>query len=125
MNRLHKKAVVLGLILGLFAPSYSFAAAPSAPTNVTVLNTSAANTATNAAQVLVSWSAVTGAIGYYVTATADGVPTSRAVPDGATTSLVFEGLTGGKNYSFTVFARNNRGEDSPISAAATAVPLSL
>ena len=84
MTQLLKKAVIIGVALGLVATSNSYAAAPTAPTNVAVVSTSTANTATNAAQVQVSWTAVTGAIGYYVTATADNVSTSKAVPDGST-----------------------------------------
>ena len=125
MTRLNRKLVTFGLVLGFLAPSYTFAAAPSAPTNVTAVNASTANTVTNAAQVQVSWSTVTGAIGYYVTATADGVSTSKAVPGALTNSFVFEGLTGGKSYNFTVIARNNLGEDSLASTAATAVAQSV
>jgi titin len=125
MTRLSRKLVTFGLVLGFLSPSYAFAAPPSAPTNVTAVNASTANTATNAAQVQVSWSTVTGAIGYYVTATADGVSTSKAVPGALTNSVVFEGLTGGKSYNFTVIARNNLGEDSVASAAATAVAQSV
>mgnify|MGYP000347757473 FL=1 len=125
MTRLNRKLLTFGLVLGFLAPSYAFAVAPSAPTNVTAVNASTANAATNAAQVLVSWSTVTGAIGYYVTATADGVSTSKAVTGALTNSFVFEGLTGGKSYNFTVIARNNLGEDSLASTAATAVAQSI
>ena len=125
MTRLTRKFLTVGLLLGLLAPSNAIAVAPSAPTNVRAVNVSTANTVTNAAQVQVFWSTVTGAIGYYVTATADGIPTTKAVPGALTNSFVFEGLTGGKSYNFTVIARNNLGEDSPASTAATAVAQSI
>jgi hypothetical protein len=112
-------------VLGALAPISAFAAAPSAPTNVTAVSASSANAITNAAQVQVSWTAVTGAIGYYVTATADGKATTKAVVGGTTASFVYEGLTGGKSYNFTVIARNNAGEDSVASAVATVLAQSV
>jgi hypothetical protein len=120
-----KRAFVLLFALTVVGFPQASAAAPAAPTNVTVSNASLANTATDAAQANVSWTAVTGAIAYYVNATAAGTTTTKSVPDGNTTSYIFEGLTGGTSYSFTVFARNSVGEDSANSAEVTFVPQSI
>jgi hypothetical protein len=45
MTRLNRKLVTFGLVLGFLAPSYTFAAAPSAPIIGTAVNASTANTA--------------------------------------------------------------------------------
>jgi hypothetical protein len=73
-----------------------------------------------------TWTAVTGAISYIATVSpaVAGVSTV-AIAGQATASYVFEGLTGGTNYSFTVKAKNNLGEDSPASSTATFVAQSI
>jgi hypothetical protein len=73
-----KRAFVLLFALTVVGFPQASAAAPAAPTNVTVSNASLANTATDAAQANVSWTAVTGAIAYYVNATAAGTTTTTA-----------------------------------------------
>ena len=68
MKKLIVKLFVLIFALSSIGLSTSHAAPTTAPTNVAVSNASVANTATNAAQANVSWTAVSGAISYYVSA---------------------------------------------------------
>ena len=111
----------LGLLTALLAP-VTHAAAPVAPSGVTTTSASLAGAAQNQAQVAVSWErAVTGALGYVVTATAAGQTTvSKTITPGTLTSTILEGLSGGVSYSFTVAAKNVDGETA--APAVTFVP---
>ena len=65
----------LGLLTALLAP-VTYAAAPAAPSGITTTSVSLAGAAQNEAQVEVAWErAVSGALGYVVTATAAGQTT--------------------------------------------------
>ncbi len=125
MSKLMKRLFIAVFTLTSIGLTPAYSAAPAAPTNVTVSNASLANTATDAAQASVSWTTVSGAIAYYVSATAGGVTTTKPVSGGNTNSMIFDGLTGGTSYSFTVFARNSVPEDSPNSTAVTFVAQSI
>jgi hypothetical protein len=98
------------------------AAAPAAPSGITTTSASLAGAAQNEAQVEVAWErAVTGAVGYVVTATATGQTTvSKTITPGTLTSTILEGLTGGVSYSFTVASKNADGETA--APAVTFVP---
>jgi cell division septation protein DedD len=125
MNKLIRKLIALVFALSSLGLSAAHAA-PTAPTNVTVSNASIANTATNAAQASVSWTAVSGAIAYFVSATdSAGVVTTKPVSGGTTNSMIFDGLTGGTRYTFTVIARNTVPEDSPASSEVPFVAQSI
>ena len=116
--------LTLGLVTALFVPTTQ-AAAPAAPSGVTTTSVSLANAAPNQAQVEVAWErAVTGALGYVITATATDLPTvSKTITPGTLTSAILEGLVGGESYSFTVAAKNVDGETK--ATAVTFVPRSV
>jgi hypothetical protein len=125
MKKLIVKLIVLVFALSSVGLSAAHAA-PTAPTNVAVSNASLANTATSAAQANVSWTVVAGAIAYYVSAAdSAGTITTKPVNGGSTNSMIFDGLTGGSTYSFTLIARNSVGEDSPSSTAVSFVAQSI
>ena len=125
MKKLIVKLIVLVFALSSVGLSAAHAA-PTAPTNVAVSNASLANSATNAAQANVSWTAVVGASAYYVSAAdSAGTITTKPVSGGSTNSMIFTGLTGGSTYSFTLIARNSVGEDSPSSAVVIFVAQSI
>ena len=93
MSKLTKKLFLLVLAISTLGIQPTHAAAPAAPTNVTVSNASLANTATNAAKANVSWTPVSGAIAYYVNATSGGTTITKPVPGANTSSFVFEDLS--------------------------------
>lgn len=110
---MRKGAIVLslGFLTALLAP-VTYAAAPAAPSGITTTSVSLVGAAQNEAQVEVAWErAVTGALGYVVTATAAGQTTvSKTITPGTLTSTILEGLSGGVSYRFTVAAKNVDGE---------------
>ena len=94
-------------------PSSSNAALPAIPAVGVPNNTVPADTALNASQMIVSWTAVIGALGYVVTASSAGETTrTKTVTPGTASSVVMDQLTGGKNYSFVVASKNLDGESS-------------
>jgi hypothetical protein len=99
------------LLSGSVLPA-AHASPPAAPSKVTVTSVSLANAALNQAQVEVSWeSAVSGALGYVITATATGEDiVSKTITPGTLTSTILEGLSGGASYKFKVAAKNVDGE---------------
>jgi len=108
------RVLLFAIPLSLIAPIAN-AAAPAAPTAVTVTSASLANaliTGTTGAKAEVSWaSAVTGALGYVITATASGQTTvTKTITPGSLTSTILEGLDGGISYSFVVASKNADGE---------------
>ncbi len=99
-------------------------AAPAAPTNVQVVDASLSGAATNAAQVQISWTAVSGALAYVVTATATGeTHLPKTVTPGTATQVIFDGLTGGVSYNFVVASKDASGETP--AAAVSFVPHSV
>ena len=123
MKQLTRALLALTIAFVTLAPVT--ANAVDTPTNVSVSNASLAGTANDAAQVNVSWTAVTGAVSYMVNATAGGTTVSKVVPGQSSSSYVFEGLTGGTSYSFTVLAKDKDNVESSASTAATFVAQSI
>jgi hypothetical protein len=108
-------------------------AAPAIPTNLTVSNASAASTPTDQSIANVSWTAVTGAIFYRITAVAGIDTIVEQVPSNQTT-YVFpstqlaqstKGLTGGTTYSFTIKSVDKDGVESAASTAVNFVAQSV
>ena len=103
-------------------PSPSFAALPSAPSNVTVTSTSVKGTLLNEATARVSWTAVNDAIGYIVRYRT-GSDSFTAIyvnnPTGSQTQI--EGLTGGRSYTFSVSSYNVDGERAADSITFTPI----
>ena len=126
MRKLSRVFIALVVATATAMPIVAHATATAAPTNVVATNASPANAAVNAAKINLTWTAVAEAISYIATISpaVAGVSTV-AIAGQATASYVFEGLTGGTNYSFTVKAKNNLGEDSPASSTATFVAQSI
>ena len=93
------------------------AAAPSAPTTLTITDASLAGSALDSAQVQASWATSSGALGYIVTASAAGQTTkSKTITPGTTSSTIIDGLAGGVAYQFSVVAKNVDGESTPKTA---------
>ena len=126
MRKLSRIFIALVVASAAAMPIVAHATATAAPINVVATNASPADAATSAAKINLTWTAVTEAISYIATVSpaVAGVSTV-AIAGQATASYVFEGLTGGTNYSFTVKAKNNLGEDSPASSTATFVAQSI
>ena len=126
MRKLSRVFIALVVASAAAMPIVAHATATAAPINVVATNASPADAATSAAKINLTWTAVTEAISYIATVSpaVAGVSTV-AIAGQATASYVFEGLTGGTNYSFTVKAKNNLGEDSPASSTATFVAQSI
>ena len=123
MKQLTRALLALSIAFVTLAPVAAYAV--PTPTNVSVSNASLAGTANDAAQVNVSWTAVTGAVSYMVNATAGGTTVSKVVPGQSSSSYVFESLTGGTSYSFTVIAKDKDNVESSESTAATFVAQSI
>ena len=99
-------------------------AAPPMPTNVRVVDASLSGAATDAAQVQVTWTAVTGALAYVVSATATGeIHAPKTVTPGTANQVIFDGLSGGVSYSFVVSSKDSAGETA--APAVTFVPHSV
>jgi len=105
------RILLFAITLSLIAP-VAYSAAPAAPSAVTVTSASLAGASLNQAQAEVSWaSAVEGALGYVITATATGQTTvSKTITPGSLTSTILEGLDGGVSYAFRVASKNADGE---------------
>ena len=126
MRKLSRIFIALVVASAAAMPIVAHATATAAPINVVATNASPADAATSAAKINLTWTAVTGAISYIATISPAVAGVSAvAIAGQATASYVFEGLTGGTNYSFTVKAKNNLGEDSPASSTATFVAQSI
>jgi hypothetical protein len=94
-------------------------AAPSAPTNVSVLSTTQDGAATSAGTASVTWTQASGAATYSVTATANGQTSqsgSVAVCAGGSCSSSLAGLTGGITYSVVVTSIAADGSETPSAA---------
>ena len=90
------------LVFGVSTPA---AAAPAAPTNITVLSTTQDDAATSAGTASVTWTKAAGANTYSVTATANGQTSqsgSVSVCEETSCSSSLAGLTGGITYSVVV-----------------------
>lgn len=130
------KKILLALsLLASFLVPVPALATPATPANLTVTSASPNNTATDQAIANVTWSAVSGAIFYRITATASGIdPILEQVP-GNLTAWTFPstrlaatntGLTGGTTYNFTIKAvasapvtqQNSTGEVESVASAA-------
>ena len=122
----------LGAIALLVAIS-SFAIAPAqavdVPTNITVASLDRPNTAQDAAQLSVSWTAVPAPAviaGYRVEVTpVGGTMAAYPVANQTTTSTVITGLTGGTNYSVVVKAFDGTtysAGTTPVTARANSIP---
>jgi fibronectin type 3 domain-containing protein len=94
------------------------ASAPSAPATVT------ANTA-SATSISLSWTAVTGATGYYIYRSTSGEGTYTLVGSSTSASYTNTGLTSGAGYFYMVSAYNSGGESYMSSATAFAVAASF
>jgi len=105
------RILLFAIPLSLIAP-VAHSAAPAAPSGVTVTSASLAGASLNQAQAEVSWaSAVSGALGYVITATAAGQTTvTKTITPGSLTSTILEGLDGGVSYAFRVASKNADGE---------------
>lgn len=108
------RGTVSALLLMSIAPA-AHAAAPAAPSGVTVVNASTSSTGLNAAQATVNWTPVTGAIAYDLTAKSITGPTITSQLTGfsaSSTSLsrTLTGLLGGASYTFVVTAINADGK---------------
>ena len=126
MRKLSRVFIALVVATATAMPIVAHATATAAPTNVVATNASPANAAVNAAKINLTWTAVAGAISYIATVSPAVAGVSAFVIAGqATAAYVFEGLTGGTSYSFTVKAKNNLGEDSLASSTATFVAQSI
>ena len=127
MRKLSRVFIALVVASAAAMPIVAHAAATAAPTNVVATNASPANAAVNAAKINLTWTAVAEAISYIATispTTAAGVSTV-AIAGQATASYVFEGLTGGTSYRFTVKTKNVAGLDSLASSTVTFVAQSI
>jgi hypothetical protein len=127
MRKLSRVFIALVVASAAAMPTVAHAAATAAPTNVVATNASPANAAVNAAKINLTWTAVIDAISYIATispTTAAGISTV-AIAGQATASYVFEGLTGGTSYSFTVKTKNVAGLDSLASSTVTFVAQSI
>jgi hypothetical protein len=127
MRKLSRVFIALVVASAAAMPIVAHAAATAAPTNVAATNASPANAAVSAAKINLTWTAVAEAISYIATispTTAAGVSTV-AIAGQATASYVFEGLTGGTSYSFTVKTKNVAGLDSLASSTVTFVAQSI
>ena len=127
MRKLSRVLVALVLASTVAIPTIAHAVpAFATPTNVVATNASAASAAVSAAKINLTWTAVVGAISYIATVSPAVAGVSQvAIAGQATASYVFEGLTGGTSYSFTVIAKNDVGQDSPASSTATFVAQSI
>lgn len=112
----------LVLAIAFALPSPSYAALPSAPSNVSVTSTSVTGTLLNEATARVSWSTVNNAIGYIVRYRT-GSDSFTAIyvnnPTGSQTQV--EGLTGGRSYTFSVSSYNVDGERAADSVTFTPI----
>ena len=106
------------------------AAAPSQPTNVNVVSSSPAGTATDAATATVSWTGSGDALSYSVAATPPSGPSvtgSLANCQGTSCTSSLANLTGGVEYSVVVTAVNddpvdNETPSDPFNFEAESVP---
>jgi hypothetical protein len=120
MRILSRVFIALVVTTATAMPTVAHAAVPAAPTNVVATNASPANAAANAAKINLTWTAVTGAISYIATVSPAVAGVSNfGIAGQATAAYVFESLTAGISYSFTVIARNNAGENSLTPDTAT------
>jgi len=127
MRKLSRVFIALVVASAAAMPIVAHAEATAAPTNVVATNASPANAAVNAAKINLTWTAVAEAISYIATispTTAAGVSTV-AIAGQATASYVFEGLTGGTSYRFTVKTKNVAGLDSLASSTVIFVAQSI
>lgn len=108
-------AALAGMLLVANVASPAIAA-PSAPTNVSVLSTTQDGAATSAGTASVTWTQALGAATYSVTATANGQTSqsgSVAVCAGGSCSSSLAGLTGGITYSVVVTSIATDGSETP------------
>ena len=114
MKKLLTALVVPALMMGGVATVH--AATPAQPASVTVEDVVVANPTADVGQVKVTWTTSTDALGYIVKATVVGQATearnSKTITPGTATSTVFDGLTAGASYTFSVVAKNADGESS-------------
>ncbi|WP_415274238.1 fibronectin type III domain-containing protein [Aquiluna sp. Uisw_065] len=111
-------AALAGMLLVANVASPAIAA-PSAPTNVSVLSTTQDGAATSAGTASVTWTQALGAATYSVTATANGQTSqsgSVAVCAGGSCSSSLAGLTGGITYSVVVTSIAADGSETPSAA---------
>lgn len=100
--------------------------APAAPANFSAQ-------ANSSSQITLSWSAVSGATGYYVYELVGGQATLINTVSSSTTSLTVTGLTAGTTYSFEVAAYNSVGATAsnwvqattPAAAATVTAPANV
>lgn len=124
------KKLAIGLITALTATLFHAlpaAAAPSVPTNVSVVSTSEPNTAIGSASARVEWAASTGAVGYSALATAgdENVFSSTPVCQNGNCVAFFSGLTGGQTYGVrvsAVAADGSSASTNPLNHTAVSVP---
>jgi hypothetical protein len=115
--------VVTALLAVLPAPAAS-AATLGPPSGLTVIVAST-SVAFGQGRVTASWSAVTGALGYAVSARAGGVVVASTTVSAPLTSGTVTGLTGGVTYDLVVQTANSDGfgaASSPVQATALTVP---
>lgn len=121
--RLGLLAIATGIAVVLPAP-VAQAAGLEPPAGVTVVVAST-NVAFGQGRVTASWSAVTGALGYAVSARSGGVVVSTATVSAPLTSATVTGLTGGVAYDIVVQTANADGfglASTPVQATALTVP---
>ena len=105
------------------------ASTPGAPTGVTATNIAGTKYGVSP-EALVTWVAPSNSGGspitsYTVTSTGGPTPLSCPTANGTTTTCIFEGLTAGTTYTFTVVAINAIGTgpaSAPASATVSTVP---
>ena len=123
------RASVIALLVAVSSFAITPAQAVDAPTEVRVVSLDRPNTAQDAAQLSVSWTAVPAPAdiaGYRVEVTPDGGTLSAyPVANQTTSSTVITGLTGGTNYSVVVKAFDGTTYSSgttPVAARANSIP---
>ena len=124
MRSIIRDALSVFLLAGLSLGSQSaFATAPAQPTGVSVTNASPTATVLGAARATVSWTTVSGAIAYQISATSAVGPSITGELTGfdvnsKSLSTTLVGLLGGVAYNFVVTAVNTTGERTGSSAFA-------
>ena len=120
---------VIALLVAVSSFAITPAQAVDAPTNITVVSLDRPNTAQDAAQLSVSWTAVPAPAviaGYRVEVTpVGGTMSAYPVANQTTTSTVITGLTGGTNYSVVVKAFDGTtysAGTTPVTARANSIP---
>ncbi len=123
-----KLASLLVTALTLTAvPSLPASAAPSTPTNVSVVSTSEPNTAIASASARVEWAASTGAVGYSALATSgdENVFSGTPVCQNGNCVAFLSGLIGGQTYAVrvsAVAADGSSATSNPVNHVAVSVP---